>query len=685
MLKTRDAPAETESRAPAAASSVELGSTLRESLNALHETLYRRGGIRPVNAAIEELSKIVLLQLKNARDPEWKPNGGASISEILDPARVQARSDASEVKDAFSKVICLRDFDAILPDGSAQPVWPSDEPFRLGRPDVLAAGLAALEPTVLRTAMDSEDYDVLGTAFDALLRGRYDHGGGLATYLTPHGVAAMLAKLSLTDLEVPSGWNGSSPVFADPCCGTGRFLVAGLREARRIAEHRYGSGSEKATFLDGFGGAGIVGADQASASVAKARLNLLLFGVKSPCVFQVTDSIVDPTLDGWRNSVRLILTNPPFGDSKYDDPAGVERTRSVLRKLGARRLVDPGLAFLVRCLDLLDDDGRLGIILPDGLVDGAALRSALLGTDSTTRLSDVTIEANISLPTATFSLSGTVAKTSALVLRKGGARRTQVLLARAEHVGYLKQANSAIADPEGDDLPRIGELLAEHLPMGAAPDSSKVSVLSDSPSVVTSPYEGLNSVDPARLDPAALTARTEILAEGGQLLAAVMEPAQAKSGSANDGTPFVSILHVDEFGAIAWHHARQYRPTTPGRTAREGQLLVSLLNPKKLRTTVIPAQESVLCSAEFGIFDTADPWAIAVLLNDPRVRAQLSPLGRGTSSSRRRIDYRELFEVAVPPITAEVRRRGRGLEEAHRTLRSGEELAASALGLTRPT
>ncbi len=665
---------------PSSAPADDLGATLRDRLDQLHETLYRRGGIRPVNAAIEELSKIVLLQLKNARDPGWKPSGDRSIAAVLDPVRVRERPDASEVKEAFSQAIRLPEFDAILPDGSLKPVWPPDEPFRLDRPDVLAEALDALDASVLRAAMQSEHYDVLGTAFDALLRGRYDHGGGLATYLTPHGVASMLARICLSDLTPPDDWMPGTPLFADPCCGTGRFLVAGLREAERVGRERFESGPARDRFQDAYGGSGIVGADQASASVAKARLNLLLFGVKSPCVFQVTDSIVDPTLDGWRGSMQLILTNPPFGEGKYDDLDGVERTRIGLKKLRSRKAVDPGLAFFVRCLDLLRDGGRLGIILPDGLVDGAALRAALLGAEATTRMRDISIEANVSLPTATFALSGTVARTSALVVRKGGAKTHRALLARAAHVGYLKQANAAIEDPEGDELPAIAEIIRSNLAAVAA-DEPALEVLSDSPSVVASPLEGLASIDPARVDPEALEARNDILASGGQQLGDLIQPARGKAGRANGDLPFISVLHVDEFGAISWHHAKSYQPTTPGRTAEGGQLLVSMLNPRKLRATVVPDGEEVLCSSEFGVFEAADPWAVVVLLNDPRVRAQLNPLGRGTSSSRRRIDNTDLLGVAVPKLTAAIRRRGQELMRAHQELRIGQEQAADALDL----
>lgn len=673
---------EVDSRNGSYADQQTLGLELHRRFDLLHEILYTRGGIRPVNAAIEELSKIVLLQIKNSRDPHWRPSGNETLANILDPARLLVDADADAVKAAFSAAISLPEFCASLPDGSRQPIWPYDEPFRLTQSDVLAEALSLIEPDLLRQVVASGAYDLLGTAFDALLRGRYDHAGGLATYLTPHNVAQLLAEMCFAETVTPAGWRAGDPVFGDPCCGTGRFLVAGVREARRRAHERFGDSSEAERFIDAYAGSGLVGADQSASSVAKARLNLILFGIEHPRVFTVRDSITEPALDRCEGRMQLILTNPPFGGGKYDDPQGVARTTAVLRRLGSRAAVDPGLAFVVRCLGLLGEGGRLGIILPDGLVDGAALRAALLSTDTNLRLRDVSLEANVSLPTATFALAGTVARTSAVVLRKGGAERSSVLLARAEHCGYLKQGGRAVPDPAGDDLPMI----AQHVTAawrGTDPLREGARVLSEQPAVTLVERDGLASADPSRVDPAALGAKHELLHDGGVHLDRYLRPVRTRSARADGNLPFVSVLHVDEFGAVSWPNAHGYMPTTPGIRAEPGQLLLSMLNPRKLRATVVPDEVGeVMCSSEFGVFEADEPWAVLVVLNDPRVRQQLAPLGRGTSSSRRRIDTTDLFTVVVPSIDDDIMARGASLREAHTALRNGAQAAAVALSLS---
>jgi type I restriction enzyme M protein len=642
---------------------------LHRELDELHELIYRRGGISPVNAAIEELSKLLLLEVKLSDDPDYEIPGLGPLSRVLDPQQIAGSRDVMSLKCAFRHVVSLAEYAGRLPDGGSQPMWPDDEPLRVSRPDVLAEAVSILRRQ-LKAADEAGHFDLIGTAFDVFLRGRYDHAGGLGTHLTPHTVATNLARLCLVDLDLLSERVGR-PVCGDPCCGTGRFLVAVLQElASRQEEPNH------ASFLEH----GLFGADQSASSVAKARINLLLLNVRQPNVFVVEDSIIDAHIDRLRGSLRLILTNPPFGDGKYDSAEGIEATSTTLPKLLGKTRIDPALAFLVRCLELLGDGGRLGIILPDGLVDGPVLRDALLGA-ATVRLRDVSIEANVSLPTPTFALAGTVAKTSALVLRKQSRQHGSVFLARAEHVGYLKQGTVSVPDPHGDDLPAICEAGASAFRSQslerAVPD---IDFLSQAPLAALVPLEGLGTLDPARVDPGVVSSRSALSGGKGVPFRALIRAVKRPQGLSDDGAPFVSVLHIDDLGAVAWHEAVSYRPSTPGLIAHPGDLIFSLLNPRKLRATVVPdGVGRIFCSSEFGVFEAVDrdPYEALVLLHHPLVRSQLTPLGRGTSSSRRRITSADLLDVLAPRLArAELSRLASDLRSALAELRQASMTAA---------
>lgn len=617
---------------------------LHEELDQLHELIYRRGGVSPVNAAIEELSKLLLLEVKLLRDPAYEVPGLGGLSMILDPENIVGDEDITKVRQAFQHVASLVEYASELPGGGTQAMWPEDEPFRIRRADVLSESIRVLRQQ-MRTAEESGHFDVIGTAFDIFLRGRYDHSGGLGTHLTPHTVATNLARLCLADFDLLDR-PPASPVFGDPCCGTGRFIVAALQE---LASRR--DESNHAAFVEN----GVFGADQSASSIAKARINLLLLDVAHSSVFTVEDSITDSRVDSLRGKLRLILTNPPFGDGMYDSLSGVQATAMRLPKLHGKKRIDPALAFLVRCLELLEDGGRLGIILPDGLVDGPVLRDALLGSDAV-RLRDVAVEANISLPTATFALAGTVAKTSAVVIRRQSRRNGSVFLGRVRHVGYLKQGTVSVADPLGDELPSVCSEGATAFQRRALDRSgAQIEFLSRDPLAALVPLEGLATLDPARVDPGVVASRSVLGGSKGVSLRSLIRPVKRRQGSGDVGAAFVSVLHIDDLGAVAWHEALRYRPSTPGLIANSADLIFSLLNPRKLRATVVPNEmERIFCSSEFGVFEAVecDPYAVLVLLHHPLVRAQLSPLGRGTSSSRRRITATDLLDVRAPRLPA---------------------------------
>ncbi len=655
---------------------------LARRLDELHQLIYTRGGIRPSNAAVEELAKLVLVRLWSLRRGDALFTGGS----------------VADFQAAFAAALAAPDLVAVDPAGRAHPVWPPGEPFRLADQEVLnvAAGIVA---GVVDHGQPSVS-DPLGVAFDALLAGRYDHAGGLGTYLTPSGVARMMAEIAISLVDASP--DGSGPGFGDPYCGTGRFLVATLEVLRAL-------GASELLTAGGFG------ADQSPSAVAKARINMLLYGVGRPLVWSVADSVTDSDVDRLRGRVPLILTNPPFGEGKYDDPDGVAATTAAIGALAGRRRLDPSLVGLVRSLRLLAPGGVLGIVLPDGVVASRAFAHLVLGSSASAPASSggasprgasprgaspcgaslqeaslvggVTLAAVVSLPAATFALGGTAVRTSAVFLRRAARRpAAPVALARVSHLGYLRQGGRAAPDPQGNQLPEVSRLVRAGL--GAAGDDGAAAGTAASgagaPLVVLTPADAVRTLDPSTLDPDALAARAWLTERGGvelrELIVAVPTPRARVATS-----PFISVLHVDDLGTVDWQAARTHAPATPGLHVADGDLLVSLLNPSKPRATVIPTGTGpVQVSAEFGVFRaTGDPYAVLALLYSPRVVAQLRPLGTGTSSSRRRIEAADVLGLVVPKLTAaEMDLLGRAVADASaRIAQARAELRACSASL----
>jgi type I restriction enzyme M protein len=648
---------------------------LHRRFDELHQLLYRRGGLASSNAAVDEVAKLLLVRL-------WAARTGAVVTDHRAAFAAALRDPSLMARD---------------PAGNAHPVWPLDEPFRLTEPDVLAAADEIATAIVAEaSALDAAGHgvDALGTAFDALLAGRYDHTGGLGTYLTPSGVARMMADVAVSLVTADafpgteSGPDGSgvTPGFGDPYCGTGRFLVALL--AALPPDHPLRV-------------AGPFGVDVSASAAAKARVNLLLYGVRQPLVWTVRDSVTDSTVDALAGRVPLILTNPPFGEGQYDSAEGIARTAAVVPAVENRTRIDPSLAGLARALTLLAPGGVLGIVLPDGVLASPPVRALLAGPG-------VEPLAVVSLPPVTFALSGTVARTSAVFLRRTGvlgpdARLTpgarpgraldpqrpdrrpsrrcpqRVVLARVGHVGYVIRAGRPVPDPAGDELPAVASLVLSSLGSAGpeAPAHDPPAVVSESPLVAVVDRDTLRTLDPAHLDPSAVAARRALIDAGGVRLAEYLT-AVAPRRCRTVTSPFVSVLHIDDIGSVDWHAARTYRPVTPGVLAEPGEIIVSLLNPAQLRAAVIPPGEPVQVSAEFGVFrSTVDPYAVLALLYSPAVRAQLRPLGTGTSSSRRRISPDDVLAVVVPKLNPST------LDELAATVRSAHQQLTAARAALR--
>ena len=121
--------------------------------------------------------------------------------------------------------------------------------------------------------------------------------------------------------------------------------------------------------------------------------------------------------------------------------------------------IDPAVLFIDRCLQLLKPGGRLFIVLPDGVLCNSGdryVREYIMGKKDEQTGEFVggkaIVKAVISLPSDTFKLSGTGAKTSILYLQKREANpekpeeflaepQTDVFMGGADTLGYLVKNN----------------------------------------------------------------------------------------------------------------------------------------------------------------------------------------------------------------------------------------------------
>ena len=171
----------------------------------------------------------------------------------------------------------------------------------------------------------------------------------------------------------------------------------------------------------------------------------------------------NPIWAGFRTDLRNVSTGKK---SKYEyTPStsglalGSKPNKSGEWKQVKGGSIDPAVLFIDRCLQLLKPGGRLMIVLPDGILCNSGdryVREYIMGKKDEKSGQFVggkaIVKAVISLPSDTFKLSGTGAKTSILYLQKRPADpenperflpepQGDVFMAVAETLGYLVKNN----------------------------------------------------------------------------------------------------------------------------------------------------------------------------------------------------------------------------------------------------
>lgn len=304
------------------------------------------------------------------------------------------------------------------------------------------------------------DRDAVADAFETFIGPSLK--GAQGQFFTPRNV------VSLTQVLVNPQY---TETVLDPACGSGGFLVEALRHMWTSVEQdgeKYSwpvaeiEAEKQKTAIRGLRG---IDKDEFLAKVAKSYMAILGDGRGG---VYCENSLLD--YKQWSAKARqevvpskfdVIVTNPPFGKKlrvsdnatlrqydlghrwRTDRKTGVtERTVQVLKNQ------TPQILFVERCLELLADDGRMGIVLPESMVCNPSHRYIIRYILQAARISAV-----ISLPEEVFQ-PYTHAKTCILLIEKrSSTERHDVFMASARWCGH----DSRGLPIPYDDLPTIAE------------------------------------------------------------------------------------------------------------------------------------------------------------------------------------------------------------------------------------
>jgi type I restriction enzyme M protein len=307
-----------------------------------------------------------------------------------------------------------------------------------------ASELAVIDREFATLHLATHTHDIIGDIYETFIGSAYR--GQEGQFFTPNVAVSALVEMIEPDAK---------DFIIDPACGTGSFL---LEAARYI-----GTNGDVLPQR-------IHGVDKDS---DLARLSQLHLAIQYDSLFPINcaDSLL------WRGNgfdtsetkqllgqFSIVLTNPPFG-SKIVSLSGEARKNfelaymwkfskkeNVYERINEFSLnTPPQVLFVERCLSLLKDGGKLGIVLPESILSNTNYRYVVQYI-----LQNAIPIAVIGMPESLFKTSGkggTHTKVCLVILKKG--------IAQKDHKVFMAEAKWCGHDSRGREIPKndIPEIL----------------------------------------------------------------------------------------------------------------------------------------------------------------------------------------------------------------------------------
>ncbi len=233
----------------------------------------------------------------------------------------------------------------------------------------------------------SQDRHVFNDIYEQLLRD-LQSAGNAGEYYTPRAVTQFIVDIINPKI---------GEIVLDPACGTGGFLICTLENLKKTVKT-----IEQRKKLQEC----IRGIEKKPLPHLLATTNLILHDIEVPNI-KHDNSLAKPIRDiGAGDKVDIVITNPPFGGA---EETGIESNFPA--NFRTRETAD---LFLVLIMRLLRDEGRCGIVLPDGFLFGEGVKTRI----KEQLLEEFNLHTIVRLPNGVFSPYTNI-KTNLLFFEKG--------------------------------------------------------------------------------------------------------------------------------------------------------------------------------------------------------------------------------------------------------------------------
>ena len=577
---------------------------LKNIFKKCHDVIWS-GGKRDPAVAFDEMSKLLFAKLYDERNTpmgkHYRFQAGTNETEDVVAARVKELYNEARQADPY---IYKEDIGL-----------PNQKIYRVVK---ILEGISLLKT----------DLDAKGRAFEQFLSTVFR--GSLGQYFTPREIVEfMVFFINPTERDL----------IIDPACGSGGFLLYCLKKVFEDINKSY-KGDQRTIDrkIYDFSHYNLYGIEFNDKIARVAMMDMVISDDGHTNI--IADTAFNKKFSNNNiklNNFTLLLTNPPFGNViQKDDKDQLGESELFDFEMGKNRDSQRSeILFIERSLDFVKEGGKIGIVLPDGILTNPSQNELAVRKLITRRAKILAI---ISIPEFAFKPSGKGgAKTSLVFLQKFSEEEMkkinksdyEILMGVATHIGF-----DSVGNPDVNNLPDI--LIGKHKLI-------KKIKFSDLDIKNWSPYAYIDVTEKSGFkNLKKLTDLVEIRKEE-------IRPAEHPDeifklpAVSKDGSIKLRITKGEMCGRDIKYKS-MFR-------AYAGDIIVSRINPADGSVAILPAElDGAIFSQEFHIlklknfkFNTIYIWHV---LRSEFVKQQLR--GLLTGGSRLRLPERNIEKIKVP-------------------------------------
>lgn len=234
----------------------------------------------------------------------------------------------------------------------------------------------------------AKDRHAFGELYETILK-ELQSAGKSGEFYTPRAITQFITEMINPQL---------GEKVLDPACGTGGYLTCAIEHLKKQAKNVKDRKSIEEN---------IAGWEYKPLPYLLATTNLILHDIEIPNI-KFGDALDQPLSSNYteKHRVNVILANPPFG--------GIVANNNETNFPQTFRTKESADLFLILMIHLLKQNGRAGIVLPDGSLTGDGVKQRIRQK----LLEDCNLHTIIRLPNSVFQPYATVA-TNLLFFDKG--------------------------------------------------------------------------------------------------------------------------------------------------------------------------------------------------------------------------------------------------------------------------